>query len=205
MAVRGGFGLRSWVTALVTLVGMGAIAPFAGCQADDTEAEDAAPGVSADAGKSRDAGTPGREDVANGNGGDTADGKDGGGGRPVADAHVIELEGGSKDDVDGGHDATGTTDTCVPDYGPCGSGLGECCNLACSSGACGGFLAEGEHCTYDGGTPPDGAPPCSDRLACNHGFCGTSACVPDGRACGPDAGGVVCCNDDCNGVTCGGT
>jgi hypothetical protein len=102
--------------------------------------------------------------------------------------------------------ATPDNGSCVPDYGPCAADGGmNCCNLACTSGACGGSLAEGERCDYDGGTVPSGATPCHDKLACNHGYCGTSACVPDGTGCGPDAGGVVCCNDNCNGVTCGGS
>jgi hypothetical protein len=98
--------------------------------------------------------------------------------------------------------------TCYLDNEPCGDGGAPfCCNGNCINGACGGKLAEGEPCQYESGEPIAGTAPCLAGLACNSGKCGTNACSPDGTACGPDVadGGVVCCNDDCNGTICGGS
>ena len=102
--------------------------------------------------------------------------------------------------LDGGNDGTnGATvlGNCAPHGAPCGVVGSKCCVDTCSNGACGGKLGEGEPCS------PDAGPACDDLLLCTSGVCGTNACVPDGKYCGGDAGGV-CCNDDCNGVTCGG-
>jgi hypothetical protein len=86
---------------------------------------------------------------------------------------------------------------CQLTYAHCDQDGSLCCSGNCDdNGACGGMLAEGETCTTGGA-------PCVDNLPCTQGFCGTNACVPDGTSCA-DAG-VVCCKDDCNGVTCGGS
>jgi hypothetical protein len=86
---------------------------------------------------------------------------------------------------------------CKLTYSHCDQDGSICCSGNCDdNGACGGKLAEGETCTTGGA-------PCVDNLPCTDGFCGTNACVPDGTSCA-DAG-VVCCKDDCDGVTCGGS
>lgn len=87
-------------------------------------------------------------------------------------------------------------DGCVLDFQPCGARA--CCNMGCSSGACGGCLGEGNACTSD--------TDCCSGLACAPAgdagkFCGTNLCAPDGTECG---NGTPCCNDNCNNGTCGG-
>lgn len=70
-----------------------------------------------------------------------------------------------------------------------------CCADTCFRGACGG-------CVVEGAQPGPGTSCCEGLVATDAGFCGTAACVPDGTPCG--GGGVVCCNDNCDGVKCGG-
>ena len=106
----------------------------------------------------------------------------------------------ASDADDAAHGIAGN-DICAQDYASCATDGSTCCNLGCSMGVCGGCFAEGEHCSYDGGVAPVGVAACCGGLACNAGFCGTNACVPDGTACGGDAG-VVCCNDNCDGTVC---
>jgi hypothetical protein len=106
---------------------------------------------------------------------------------------------------DGGSAATGFAG-CLIDGVSC-TGIGQCCGADCTSStdgggtACGGYLNEGETCG------PSTAP-CYDNLVCTTAnVCGTSACLPEGEACGNAQGGITCCNLDCNpvdgGARCG--
>ena len=143
MALRHGFGLRSWLTALVTLVGLGCVAPFVGCQADDASTEDAS-AVSPDAGGSRDTGTPGVQDVADATG-DTATNSDGGRtGSPIPDANPGAAE-ASDTQVDSGP-------VCVPHGNACSDEAGSlpCCTDTCLNDFC-GCLPEGAHLPDGGG------------------------------------------------------
>jgi len=103
-------------------------------------------------------------------------------------------------------DAAPSNAACVVDGITCVvSDAGDpCCGNDCTpdtdggaGGHCNGCVAEGAACLPDVG--------CCGDLACSGGFCGTGACVPDGKPCGAGAPNAVCCNDDCNGTTCGGS
>jgi hypothetical protein len=113
-------------------------------------------------------------------------------------AVVAEPDGGAAADATP-HSHDDAAPGCFPDYTSCGD-VGDCCNLKCVNGVCGGCFAEGESCTQAGSDAG-----CCDGLMCNAGKCGTSACVPDGTECGEGHPGVVCCNDNCNGTTCQGS
>jgi hypothetical protein len=141
------------------------------------------------------------DDAGSGTGSSSDNGGDGGESDAGSPFDHGPEDAGSAVLLDGDADAM-KPEGCFLDYQPCDGGAPGCCNLGCYLGACGGFLAEGEVCTFDGGEPPDGEAPCNGGLSCTEGHCGTSACVPDGTGCGADAG-VVCCNDNCNGAICG--
>jgi hypothetical protein len=103
---------------------------------------------------------------------------------------------GTADAAEAGRNSAARPDGCVLDFQPCGGG--SCCNMVCSSGACGGCLGEGNACIGD--------TDCCSGLTCAHAgdagsFCGTNLCAPDGTECG---NGTPCCNDNCNNGTCGG-
>jgi hypothetical protein len=108
---------------------------------------------------------------------------------------VVDASDASKTTV-----TPGSPGQCGLDYQACFDG--NCCSgIPCdtSINACGGCFDQGVRCSVDAGD----AGSCCNGLACVNGFCGTNACVPDGTPCGGGAG-VVCCNDNCNGSTCGG-
>jgi hypothetical protein len=153
---------------------------------------------------------PGQEDAGHGSRG-TSDGS--GPGAAVSDASedlATDAGGGSEDahagsptaaDADGGVDA-GEKITCIAHGAHCGLTAGSelCCTDGCVNGVC-GCLSEGSQVITSSDA---GGGACCDGLAeVDGGYCGTSACVPDGTPCQTDAG-VVCCNDNCNGSTCGG-
>jgi hypothetical protein len=96
--------------------------------------------------------------------------------------------GGGKTGIDA---AAPVAEMCLLEGVECTDGGIQCCNSDCMSGACGGCLGEGETGCLAGKA-------CCSGLSCtSDGFCGTTACVWEGHACGGD-GGAVCCNDDCN-------
>jgi len=142
-------------------------------------------------------------------------GTGGGGGGDGQDAGSASLDASNAHLTSSGD--TGVDAGTAPPSGTClGSGLvcsvseagvDPCCANSCTPdtdagsavgvpGHCGGCVAEGADCV--------GGVACCDGLDCVTGRCGTSACVPDGTPCGSSAPSAVCCNDDCNGTTCGG-
>jgi hypothetical protein len=199
MTLRDGFGWRSSMTALFVLVGAVAAAPVAGCQADDTAAGDtpeADAGSHADGSKAIGSGGAGKDAASPS---DTKGAEAGSGsGAALADAgetvNAADAKAGTATpDADAGP-------TCLAHGAACGDNAGAepCCTDTCVNGVC-GCLPEGAKVTSGG------AGACCNGLAqVDGGYCGTSSCVPDGTPCGGDAGPTVCCNDNCNGTTCGG-
>ena len=95
--------------------------------------------------------------------------------------------------------------TCTPLGLPCVASDGggtPCCSSSCDipdggtgpNGYCGGCIAEGVSCVI-------GGPICCDDVSCTSGKCGTTQCLADNAPCG---NAEPCCNDNCNGTTCGG-
>jgi hypothetical protein len=196
MTLRDGFGWGSSMAALLVLVGVGAAASFAGCQLDNAEGADAAPPeVTPDAGAKTDASKSPTD-----TGGGTSDA---GGPALPGDADGLGGEDAARADADAGQTQVGSNVACLAHGAMCSEAndAASCCVDTCILGTC-GCLPEGSKVTTDAGNP------CCGGLAIVGGFCGTNACVPDKQPCGAgladagDAGGV-CCNDDCNGTTCG--
>jgi hypothetical protein len=138
-----------------------------------------------------------RTDAGSGSGSGNGTG-DGGATAAITDSGNMESE----------HEAAtpatpdaGAPTACVAHGQPCGLTAGSelCCTDGCVNGIC-GCLSEGSRVTSSSDAA---AGACCDGLAeVDGGYCGTSACVPDGTSCQADAG-VICCNDNCNGSTCG--
>lgn len=103
-------------------------------------------------------------------------------------------------DADGGAPDAGPTVMCVAHGQACGLAAGSelCCTDGCVNGIC-GCLSEGSKVISS--SDAGGGACCGGLAEVDGGYCGTSACVPDGTPCA-DAG-VICCNDNCNGSTCG--
>ena len=135
---------------------------------------------------------------------------DAGGKAGAADAHISPTPGETGSPApDAQADGASLTafeagGACIPDGLKCdpSGDEGTCCGSNCAvdptsgQGYCGGCVAEGLKCSGDGGFTCCG-------VECNNmtGSCGTNECVPDTMPCDQ---GQVCCNDDCNGTTCGG-